>query len=758
MNINEVLSKLSLEEKASLCEGLNFWMSRGYPDKGIPSLFMADGPHGLRKQNIKDSDPMGINESETSVCYPTGSTVACSWDRDLLEMMGDCLGQQCFQSGVDILLGPAINIKRSPLCGRNFEYYSEDPFLSGELAAAFVKGLQKNGVIACLKHFCANNQETRRKSVDVIVDERTLRKIYLTSFEIPVRKGGALAVMSAYNKVNGIYPAEHQQLARQILREEWGFKGILLTDWGAMDQIVPSLKAGLTLQMPGNGGYTARKIIKAVEDGRLSIEDLDYAVTSLLYTINKTVEPSNEMRKDQKKDVTMESFHALAKKITSESMVLLKNDDQILPLKPTAKIAVIGEMAVKPRYQGSGSSHVNPYRLTSALVEMKKVAENIRYAEGYIEDKSSEQLINEAVETARKAEVVVVFAGLPDSYESEAYDREDMKLPDAHNRLIERLAEVNKNIVVVLSNGSPVEMPWVARVKGILEAYLGGEAAGSAICDILFGKTNPSGKLAETFIKKLEDNPSHLNFPGELDRVEYREGIFVGYRYYEKKKITPLFAFGHGLSYTTFEYSDLELDKAEMLDTETLNVSFKVKNTGEYRGKEIVQLYVANNEGQIIRPEKELREFAKIDLKPGEEKTVNFELGKRAFAYYNVELRDWHVNSGVYTICVGAASDDIRLKKDIKITSAVRIKRKVTRNTLLKDIMEEPRLDNIIQLVLNEIKDKLPFNLGNMDLEHDKLARSLLNNMTLNSLSAYIGEDLSDEKLDLLIDKLNEAS
>lgn len=758
MNINEVLSKLSLEEKASLCEGLNFWMSRGYPDKGIPSLFMADGPHGLRKQNIKDSDPMGINESETSVCYPTGSTVACSWDRDLLEMMGDCLGQQCFQSGVDILLGPAINIKRSPLCGRNFEYYSEDPFLSGELAAAFVKGLQKNGVIACLKHFCANNQETRRKSVDVIVDERTLREIYLTSFEIPVRKGGALAVMSAYNKVNGIYPAEHQQLARQILREEWGFKGILLTDWGAMDQIVPSLKAGLTLQMPGNGGYTARKIIKAVEDGRLSIEDLDYAVTSLLYTINKTVEPSNEMRKDQKKDVTMESFHALAKKITSESMVLLKNDDQILPLKPTAKIAVIGEMAVKPRYQGSGSSHVNPYRLTSALVEMKKVAENIRYAEGYIEDKSSEQLINEAVETARKAEVVVVFAGLPDSYESEAYDREDMKLPDAHNRLIERLAEVNKNIVVVLSNGSPVEMPWVARVKGILEAYLGGEAAGSAICDILFGKTNPSGKLAETFIKKLEDNPSHLNFPGELDRVEYREGIFVGYRYYEKKKITPLFAFGHGLSYTTFEYSDLELDKAEMLDTETLNVSFKVKNTGEYRGKEIVQLYVANNEGQIIRPEKELREFAKIDLKPGEEKTVNFELGKRAFAYYNVELRDWHVNSGVYTICVGAASDDIRLKKDIKITSAVRIKRKVTRNTLLKDIMEEPRLDNIIQLVLNEIKDKLPFNLGNMDLEHDKLARSLLNNMTLNSLSAYIGEDLSDEKLDLLIDKLNEAS
>jgi beta-glucosidase len=755
MKIKEILSQLTLEEKASLCEGLNFWMTHSYVDKGVPSLFMADGPHGLRKQDVEKSDHMGLNESETSVCYPTGATVACSWDRELLEMMGDCLGQQALQAGVDILLGPAINIKRSPLCGRNFEYYSEDPLLSGELAAAFVQGVQKNGVAACLKHFCANNQETRRKSVNSIVDERTLREIYLLSFEIPVLKGGALAVMSAYNKVNGVYPAEHHWLGQRVLRGEWGFNGVYLTDWGAMDEIVPSIRAGLGLQMPGNGGYTTKKIIEAVRGGELSESELDEVVAYLLYVINKLHElRSTAAGEGHKAD--LEQYHNLARKIASESMVLLKNEEGILPLRASANIAVIGEMAAVPRYQGSGSSHVNPYKLTSPLEEMRKVAPGIKYAPGYTEEGTSEALLAEAVEVARQGDTVVVFVGLPSAYESEAYDRTHMQMPEYHNALVEQIAQVNSNVVVVLMNGSPVEMPWVAKVRGILEAYLGGEATGSAITEILFGKVNPSGKLAETFPRKLEDNPSYLNFPGELDRVEYREGVFVGYRYYEKKRISPLFAFGHGLSYTTFEYSDLRLDRTEINDTDFLGVSFRVKNTGNLPGKEIVQLYVASQAGQVIRPEKELKEFAKIHLEPGEEKTVRFELGKRAFAYFDVELEDWHVLSGVYTICVGAASNDIRLTEQVKVISTTSIKRRISRNTLLKDIMAEPILKEVMQPVLEGIKEHLPFNLGKMDIRRDRLAQALLDNMTLNSLAAYVGEPLSDEVLRETIDKMNQ--
>lgn len=754
MNIRELLSQLTLEEKAGLCEGLNFWMTRSYPEKGIPSLFMSDGPHGLRKQDVAKSDHMGLNESEVSVCYPTGATVACSWDRDLLEMMGTCLGQQAAQAGVDILLGPAINIKRSPLCGRNFEYYSEDPLLSGELAAAFVRGVQRNGVAACLKHFCANNQETRRKSVNAVIDERTLREIYLLSFEIPVCKGGALAVMSAYNKVNGFYPAEHSWLSRQILRGEWGFKGTYLTDWGALDEIVPSIQAGLTLQMPGNGGYTAEKIVAAVNRGELSESDLDEAVASLLYTISELLRIRQET---QGKRVGADSdfYHDMARKIASESMVLLKNDDRILPLEPTDNIAVIGAMAESPRYQGSGSSHVNPYKLTSPLEEMRKVVPDLKYAPGYSEEGTSESLLTEAVALARTAGTVVVFVGLPNAYESEAYDRTHMRMPEAHNLLVERIAAVNSNTVVVLMNGSPVEMPWVSKVKGILEAYLGGEAVGSAISDILFGRVNPSGKLAETFPRKLEDNPSYLNFPGEGDRVDYREGVFVGYRYYDKKKLAPLFAFGHGLSYTSFEYSDLQLDRAEMLDTDTLRVSVKVKNTGEREGKEVVQLYVAPQGGQIIRPEKELKEFAKIYLEPGEEQTVTFELGKRAFAYYDTELKDWHVESGEYVICVGAASDDIRLTGKVKVVSTRQRKLRITRNSLVKDITAEPRLRELMVSVLEEVREHLPFNLGRMDVRKDRLAQSILDNMTLNSLSAYVGKPLGDEKLREIIEQMN---
>ncbi|MEA4908538.1 MAG: glycoside hydrolase family 3 C-terminal domain-containing protein [Anaerolineaceae bacterium] len=745
-----LINTLTLEQKARLCVGMNFWMTQGYPEVDLPSLFMSDGPHGLRKQDLKASDHLGLNDSQSSVCYPTGSLAACSWDRELLFQLGDSLGQEAGQLGVDMLLGPAINIKRSPLCGRNFEYYSEDPYLAGQLAAAFVKGVQGNKVSACPKHFTANNQETRRKAVDTIVDERTLREIYLPAFEAALKEGGAWAVMSSYNKINGSYPAEHPHLATEILRGEWGFEGTYVTDWGAMDQIVPSIRAGLTLQMPGDGGNAAQKLIAAVENGSLAMADLDRAVAGLLYTLAR-------VQGREKATTTSAAYHRLAYQIALESMVLLKNQAGILPLAPGARVGVVGEMAEKPRYQGSGSSHVNPYRLVCALEEMKAICPHLRYARGYADEVVTPAMAQEALRVAQNSDVVVVFAGLPASYESEAYDRTDMRMPDAHNRLIVELAQANPNLVVVLSNGSAVEMPWLAHARGVLEAYLGGEAGGAAVSDLLFGRANPCGKLAETFPVQLEDNPAYLNFPGEGDRVEYREGLFVGYRYYEKKNRPPAFAFGHGLSYTTFAYSDLALDRAEMDDTHTLTVRCRVKNTGDRAGKEIVQLYVRDLESPVIRPVKELKEFAKVSLAPGEEKEITFRLGRRAFAYYHTGLGDWHVHSGEYEICIAAAADDVRLSQVVQVRATVPLKVTVTRNTLLMDILADPILEAAFQPLYEGIKPYLPFNLNQKDIKTDKLARSMLNNMTLNSLASYVGSQLNDGVLEEIIRRLNAA-
>ncbi|NMC86713.1 MAG: glycosyl hydrolase [Anaerolineaceae bacterium] len=748
MKTIDILKSLTLEQKARLCVGMNFWMTQNFPEKGIPSLFMSDGPHGLRKQDLNASDHLGLNDSEPSVCYPTGSLAACSWDRDLIREMGNHLGQEASQLDVDILLGPAMNIKRSPLCGRNFEYYSEDPYLTGQLAAAFIQGVQSNGVSACPKHFVANNQETRRKAVDTLIDERTLREIYLAGFETAIKEGPSWSLMSSYNKVNGTYPAEHTHLISEIVRGEWGFAGALITDWGAMDQIAASIHAGLTLQMPGDDGTSARKLVRAVEKGEISEAELDQAVTALLFVIEKT-------RGRKKGEKHGEQYHEVAYQVASQSMILLKNESGILPLNPQKKIAVIGEMAKQPRFQGSGSSHVNVFRLVDAYSQIEKICPQLCYAPGYSDETTTPEMIAEAARIAKNCDQVVLFAGLPSSYEAESYDRQDMKMPQAHNDLIAAVAQANPEVVVVLSNGSPVEIPWLGQAKGLLEAYLGGEASGAAIADILFGRVNPSGKLAETFPVKLEDNPSYLNFPGEGDRVEYREGIFVGYRYYEKKKTRPAFAFGHGLSYTTYAYSDLKLEKSSLTDQEQLKVSFKVKNTGQKAGKEIIQLYVKNSDYQINRAVKELKEFAKISLAPGEEKEVAFVLGKRAFAYYDVSLQDWHVNSGDYEICIGAASDDIRLSAPVHVQSTQKIKLHITRNTLLLDILADPQLEEAFLPFYTQIKPYLPFNLNQKDLKTDKMARSMVNNMTLNSLASYVGRFLSDEELEKIIQILN---
>ncbi|HUM44639.1 MAG TPA: glycoside hydrolase family 3 C-terminal domain-containing protein, partial [Fervidobacterium sp.] len=648
--------QMTLEEKASLCSGLDNWHTKPIERLGIPSIRMSDGPHGLRKEvpNQQTSVP--------STCFPTAVTTASSWDRELIKQMGQALAQECQAEEVDIILGPAINIKRSPLCGRNFEYFSEDPYLSSQLATAYIQAVQSLGVGTSLKHYAANNQEYRRFTIDETIDERTLREIYLSNFEGAVKEGKPWTVMCSYNRVNGILASENKYLLTEILKEEWGFEGFVVSDWGAVDERVEGIKAGLDLEMPSSYGIGDQKIIEAVKIGKLDEKELDQTVERLLKIIFKAVD-------NRKRGTTYDkqAHHKLARKIAGESMVLLKNQDNILPLKKEGTIAIIGAFAKKPRYQGGGSSHVNPTKLDNALEEIEKLVQGkakIIYEEGYNldNDEMNQELIDKAKETAKKSNVAIIFAGLPDRYESEGYDRTHMKMPENHNKLIEEISKVQPNTIVVLSNGAPVEIPWIDKVKGLLESYLGGQAGGGAVADILFGEVNPSGKLAETFPKKLSHNPSYLNFPGEGNKVEYREGVFVGYRYYDKKEIEPLFPFGYGLSYTTFEYTDIIVDKKEITDKETIEVKVKVKNTGKVKGKEIVQLYVRDVESKVNRPEKELKGFEKIELAPGEEKTVTFKLDKRSFAYYNTEIRDWYVESGEFEILVGKSSKEIELK------------------------------------------------------------------------------------------------
>ncbi len=688
--IQNLISQMTLEEKAGLCSGLDFWNTKGIERLEIPSLMVTDGPHGLRKQK-ESADHLGLHNSVPATCFPSAAGMASSWNRELIGRVGEALGKECQAENVAVLLGPGTNIKRSPLNGRNFEYFSEDPYLSSEMGANHIKGVQSQGVGTSLKHFAANNQEHRRMSIDAVIDERTLREIYLASFEGAVKQSQPWSVMCSYNRLNGEYASESPHLLTRILRDEWGFEGFVVSDWGAVNERVKALQAGLELEMPSSGGIGDAKIVAAVNSGELSVETLNLAVERLLTFIFKTVDHRQE-------NVTfnIDDHHQLAREVARESMVLLRNEDGILPLSKQGSIAIIGEFAKKPRYQGGGSSHVNPTRLDDAFAEIQAItgdAVELLYAQGYELDSKeiNEALLQEARETAAQGEVAVLFLGLPDSYESEGYDRSHLSLPESHQALIAAVAEVQSNIVVVLSNGSPVAMPWITHTKGILEGYLGGQAFGGAIADLLFGEVSPSGKLAETFPQKLSDNPSFLNFPGEGDKVEYKEGLFVGYRYYDKKEIAPLFPFGFGLSYTEFEYSDLLLSASKMNDAETLQVTVTVKNTGSRPGKEIVQLYVSDVMSSVIRPLQELKGFQKVELQPGEEQAVTFALNKRSFAYYNVNLGDWHVESGAFTLSIGSSSRDIRLSASIEVESTTQIAPvSFHRNTTVGDLLENP--------------------------------------------------------------------
>jgi len=744
-DIDSIVSQMTLEEKAGLCSGLDFWHTKPVKRLDIPSIMMTDGPHGLRKQS-EESDHLGINQSVPATCFPSGAGLASSWDRELIKEVGEALAEECLAEGVSIILGPAANIKRSPLCGWNFEYLSEDPYLSSQIAASHIKGVQSKGIGTSLKHFAANNQEHRRMSVDAVVDERTLREIYLASFEAAVKEAKPWTVMCAYNKINGTYCSQNEYLLTEILRKDWGFDNFVVSDWGAVDERVKGLVAGLDLEMPSSNGINDKKIIEAVKNGKISEEVLDRTVKRLLKIIFRAVDNKKEGATYDK-----HAHHELAKKVAEQCMVLLKNDDNILPLKPEGTIAVIGAFAKQPRYQGGGSSHVNPTELDIPYEKIKEAAQNaqVLYADGYRHDTDDmdASLIEEAKVVAAKADVAIIFTGLPERYESEGYDRPHMRMPDNHNELIKAISEVQPNTVVVLSNGAPVEMPWLCSIKGLIEAYLGGQAFGGAIADVLFGYANPSGKLAETIPQKLSDNPSYLNFPGEGDRVEYREGLFVGYRYYDAKEIEPLFPFGYGLSYTDFEYNGITVDKKEIDDTDTLTVKVKVKNTGSTAGKEIVQLYVKDVEKSDIRPEKELKGFCKIELAPGEEKEVEFELDKRAFAYYNTDIKDWYVESGDFEILIGKSSRDIVLKETVKVNSTTRIKKYYHRNSLLGDIMADPRGADIAKELLAQF---------GMQTEGDDMMAAMMKYMPLRALVAFSGGKFSEDMMNDLITRLNE--
>jgi len=666
-NIKELIEQMTLEEKASLCSGKDFWYLKGLERLEIPSIMVTDGPHGLRKQ-AGDSSQVGLTDSVPATCFPTASALAATWNRDLVYQVGIALGEECREEKVGVILGPGVNIKRSPLCGRNFEYFSEDPYLTGEIAKSHINGVQSQGIGTSMKHYSVNNQEFRRMAIDAIVDERALREIYLPGYEIAVKEAQPWTVMCAYNKVNGTYCAEHHYLMTKILKEEWGHEGLVITDWGAMNDRVEGLKAGIELEMPGSPNGNDAKIVAAVQSGQLDEAILDRSVERILTMVFKA-----ETTLSENIVYDRDAHHALARRVAGEGAVLLKNDNAILPLPDNSKIALVGRFAKLPRYQGAGSSLMNPTQLDNLHDEMIELVgdENIVFAPGYTKtgDLADEALIQEALEVSIAAEIVVVCAGLTDMYEVEGLDREHMKMPPGHDALIRAVAAAHQKVVVVLSNGSPVEMPWANNVLGILEGYLGGQAGAGAIAEILFGKVNPSGKLAETFPHKLEDNPSHHYFPSGPATVEYRESIYVGYRYYDTVNQNVLFPFGHGLSYTTFKYSDLQLSRSEISDTDILTATVKVKNTGSMAGKEIVQLYVRDVETTAFRPEKELKGFAKVELQPGEETVVAIELTKRAFTYYDRDLKDWRIESGVFEILVGASSQDILLSANVEVTS-----------------------------------------------------------------------------------------
>ncbi len=737
--IRELISQMTLKEKAGLCSGADFWHTKAVERIGIPSVAVSDGPHGLRKQD-DEADHLGLNESIKAVCFPAGCALASSFDRKLAGKMGETIGQECQAEDISTILGPAVNIKRSPLCGRNFEYYSEDPYAASEMSSAFIRGVQSKNVGTSVKHFLANNQEKRRMTNSSDVDERTLREIYMVPFEGAVKNGKPWTVMNSYNRINGTFVGESKEYLTDLLREEWGFDGYVVSDWGAVNDRVEALKAGMDLEMPSSNGVNDALIVKAVQEGALEEAVVDEACERILNIVFRYMENQDENAVfDREKD------HETAASVEEECIVLLKNEygengKSILPLEKEQKIAFIGKYAEAPRYQGGGSSHINSWKVESALEAVKGLAE-VTYAKGFddAEDKADEALEAEAVKAAKEADVAVVFAGLPDSFESEGYDRKHLNLPDCQNRLIEKICGVQKNVVVVLHNGSPVVMPWKDRVSAILEAYLGGQAVGKAEVKILFGEVNPSGRLSETFPNRLEDTPCYLTYGKGKDHAEYREGVFVGYRYYTTRGMEVQYPFGYGLSYTTFGYSNMTTDKTELTDAETLSVSVDVKNTGDCPGKEVVQLYVAPVNSEVPRPARELKGFEKVSLEPGEKKTVAFTMDDRAFAIWNADLHCWDVPDGTYMIQICRNAQEVILEKEVQVKNTKRPRQKYTANTCMGELMSDPKAQQILgQMMAGDEQAKEMADSAVGDVINQEMLAAMMQDMPLRQLVSFV--------------------
>ena len=694
-DINQLITQMTLEEKAALCTGATPWRTVAIERLGLESVIMSDGPHGLRR--AADVEAL-ISESLPATCFPVAAALSASWDVDLLYELGEALADEAIALHSDILLGPGINIKRSPLCGRNFEYFSEDPVLSGEMAAALINGIQSKGVGTSLKHFAVNNQETRRFTVDAVVDERTLYEIYLAGFEIAIKKANPWTVMCAYNSVNGDTCSANHYLLTEVLREQWGYEGFVVSDWGAVYDRVAALQAGLELEMPGPSPHRTQAVIDAVQSGELDEATMDQAIERLLKIIHRAQQtPKGHTELD------IERGHAIARRIASECMVLLKNENNVLPLSGTEQLAVIGQSAKTPVFQGGGSSHINTTKVDAALDILRERAE-LRYAVGDPTVELDQKAIDEAVAVARDGDVALLFIALPASVESEGYDRPHMQLTEQQIALIKAVAATNTKTVVILNNGAAIDMrAWIDDVDAVLEAWLPGQAGAGAAVDILYGEVNPSGKLGETFPLYLEDTPSYLSFPGERDEVRYGEGIFVGYRGYEALKRDVLFPFGYGLTYTTFEYSNLQLSSRELGLDGALQVNLDVTNVGTVSGKEIVQLYVKDVHAKLPRPHKELKAFAKVSLEAGETKTVSLTLDERAFSYYDPAYSQWLIEAGEFEILVGSSSRNIHLSQTLTVTESTPISSILKLNSTLGEWMEDPHGAERVQPILTSM-------------------------------------------------------
>lgn len=751
--IQSLIAQMSLEEKAALCTGASAWTTAKVERLGVPEMMVTDGPHGVRR--VPDRRELTMS-ALPATCFPTASCMASSWDVDLLGEVGRALGEECLALGVDVLLGPGANMKRSPLCGRNFEYYSEDPFLAGKMAASFINGVQSQGVGTSLKHFAANNQEFQRFAISAQIDERSLREIYLAAFEMAVKEARPWTVMCAYNKINGVHCSENHWLLTELLKDEWGFEGLVVSDWGAVHDRVASLRGGLDLEMPGPKPRRVQSVVDAVRAGELDEATLNEAVRRILNIVFKAAQTPKGGSFD------IDAHHALARRVAAEGMVLLKNDG-LLPLQNPAAIAVIGRAAKEPYFQGGGSSHINPTRVDIPFDELQKLAGGARltYAEGYpAEDAFEQALIDQAVEIARQAEVALLYISLPSYKESEGYDRKDLDLTPQAVALIQAVTKVQPRTAVILNNGSAVAMSeWIDGAAAVLEAWMMGQAGGGAIADLLFGRLNPSGKLAETFPLRLVDTPAYLNYPGGHGEVRYGEGVFIGYRYYDAKEVPVLFPFGHGLSYTRFAYSNLRLSAETIRDREPVTVSVDVTNTGPAAGKETVQVYVHDREAGLLRPPKELKGFAKVALQPGETQTVRIPLDFRAFAYYHPGYRQWITEDGEVDIWIGASAADIRCTASLKLQSTLNLPSLLNPESTVREWEADPRGKQVSAPIMRQILEQMGKVFGGGEKPDAAVSKELMD-MPLRSILHFQEESLpmpADEMVASMLAQVYEA-